>query len=109
MHRWCQRCAVDEGAAFSAGEEVVLAEEDGVHRFVVGHDGENNVGIGGDIGEFAVSSGADFGSELCGDAVVNVEQGAYVVALIFEAASHVTTHAAETDESDCFVFHSIWF
>ena len=109
MHGWCQCCAVNEGAAFGAGEEIVIAEEDGIHCFVVGHHCEDNVGIGGYIGEFSVSNRADFSSELSGDAFVNVEDGAHIVALVFEAASHVTTHAAEADESDCFVFHSIWF
>ena len=105
VHGRCERGAVDKGAAFGGGEEVIRAEENGIHRLIVGHDGEDDVGMGGDLGQLAVGRRADFCRELGGDCFVNVEDRSYVVAFVLEAASHVGAHAAEADESDFFIFH----
>ena len=43
---------IDEGAAGGLDEQVVAgAGEDVLHRLIVGDDGEDDVGLGGDVGE----------------------------------------------------------
>lgn len=67
VHGRRERSAVDESAALGSGEEAILAKEDGFHRFVIGHYGQDDVRIGGDVGELFAGGRTDFRCEFAGD------------------------------------------
>ena len=93
--------AIDEGAALRAGEEVVaLAEEDLLHRGVVGHDGEDDVGLGGDVGELFAGGRAQFRGEGLRGLGVHIVDGGDFVLEIVEAAGHIGPHASDADKSN---------
>jgi hypothetical protein len=100
------RGAVDEGLALRAGEERVTAL--GKHaelRGVVGDDGENDVGRGGDLGERARALRADLGGERIGAGGMNIVDRGDGVTAIFEPASHVGSHATDSHEGNALRTH----
>ena len=100
--------AVDEGATGGVGEERVAGGcEDGAHGGVVGDDGEDDIGEGGDLGEGVAGFGTDFGGEFGGGGLIDVVDGGDWVTDFVDAAGHIGTHASDSDEGD-FLGHGVW-
>ena len=106
VNRWREGRAVNKSSVFGSGEQIVVAEEDRVHRLVIGYDRQDDVSMGGNLCQCRISGRIELGGEFSGDVVLQIKQRRYLVALVVQAASHVASHAAEADESDCVLFHS---
>src|SRR5687767_14287958 len=93
--------AVDEDFALGADEQrITLLGKDGKLRRVIGDNGENHVGRGGDFGERAGAPGANFTREAVGTGGVNIVNGGDRVVTLFEAASHIGSHATDSNKSN---------
>ncbi|MNX80746.1 hypothetical protein D3C86_1124140 [compost metagenome] len=93
--------AVDEQLAFGPHEQVVIGlEKDRSHRLVVGDHGEDDVRLGGDLGERLAGLGPQLGSKRDRAIPVQVVERRDRLTAILEATGHVGPHATDADEAD---------
>ena len=57
-----------------------------------------------DLGKGLCVGAPQFLRKFAGDVLRQVVYATYLVSFVFEVAGHVGTHAADTDQSDSFVF-----
>ena len=92
--------AVDEDAALCTGQQAVaLVGEDGVHRGVVDHHGDDDLRQLGNLSQCTAGGGAEFGGQFRGGLAADVVHGGDVVSAILQPAGHVGAHAADSDKS----------
>ena len=94
--------AVDKEAPLGAGEQGTAAVENAFHRLVIGDDGDDDVGVLGDFGQFRAMARADFLRQRLSGGGVDVKDGGDVEVLFLEASGHIGAHASHADESDFF-------
>ena len=101
VRRRTQRRAVHEHAPLRAGQQrVALAREDAVHRRVVRHHGEHDVGARRDAGERARGRRAQLPRQLLRHARPRVMHHRDVEPAVLQATGHVGPHSAEADQSN---------
>ena len=94
---------VDEDAPLRAGEEVV-GGEDAAHGGVIGDDGQDDVGVGGDVGELFRRGAVEFLGQILRGLAAYVVNRADRKALFHETARHVCAHASDADHTDFLPF-----